>query len=84
MLTDTGQVDIDGLIKRTADIESEIQLTKAFESWKSSYWEELDWSRIKLLSIRDTLESRKRELSRAEGAQCLLCPNFVKHVRKCG
>ena len=63
------------------DMDSELQLKKICATWEASCWEELDWSRIKLLSIRDTLEARNLELERAAGAQCLSCPNFVKHVR---
>lgn len=65
---------------RATEIESELQLTKVCTSWEDPSWEELDWSRIKLLSIRDTLEARDLELHRAKGAQCLECPSFVKHV----
>lgn len=65
---------------RAVDEESETQLVKICASWKSSFWEELDWNRIKLMSIRDTLEARKQQLQLAQGAQCLLCPSFVKHV----
>ena len=81
LLTRTFQVDIDKLIMHATDTDSELQLTRICGSWKASYWEELDWSRIKLLSIRDTLEARKVDLQRAAGAQCLSCPDFVKHVR---
>lgn len=63
------------------DVDSELQLTRICATWKASHWEELDWSRVKLLSIRDTLEARKIELQRVAGAQCLSCPDFVKHVR---
>ena len=80
LLTCTFQVDVDKLIMHATDIDSELQLTRICASWKASYWEELDWSRIKLLSIRDTLEARQVELQRAAGAQCLSCPDFVKHV----
>lgn len=66
---------------RAVDAEAEVQLAKICASWKASFWEELDWSRIKLLSIRDTLEVRKQQLQSAQQAHCLECPNFVKHVR---
>ena len=72
------KVELEKLIMHATDIESE--LTKVCASWRSSSWEELDWSRIKLLSIRDMLEAREQELRRAQTAQCLACPQFMKHV----
>lgn len=80
MLMPTFKVELEKLIMHAADTESELQLTKVCASWRSSSWEELDWSRIKLLSIRDMLEARGQELQRAQTAQCLACPQFVKHV----
>lgn len=66
---------------RATDTDAEHQLTGVCTSRDNPAWEELDWSRIKLLSIRDTLEARNVELHRAKEAHCLQCPNFVKHVR---
>ena len=67
---------------QTEDMEASAgeQLANLCSSWESSSWDELDWSRVKLLSIRDALEARQQELGQAQSAQCLACPKFVKHV----
>ena len=74
-------MELEKLIKHAVDAEAEAQLIKIFTSWNAAFWDELDWSRIKLLSIRDTLEAREHDLALAQDAECLMCPNFVKHVR---
>lgn len=51
--------------------------------WTSSAWDEVDWSRIKDMSIRDILDKRRAAAATAQGAHCLQCPNFVKHVSLC-
>lgn len=56
------------------------QLANLCSSWKSSTWEELDWNRAKLLSIRDLLEARQRDFEQVRSVHCLRCPNIVKHV----
>ena len=62
------------------DASNEQQLASLCSSWELSSWDELDWGRAKLLSVRDTLEARQQDLEQAQGAHCLACPNFVKHV----
>lgn len=56
------------------------EMSKICSSWTASYWDELDWSRIKELSVRDTLEKRKKEIVMARNARCVECPNFARHV----
>ena len=70
---------------RTEDIEASVdeQLVNLCSSWKASSWDELDWIRAKLLTIRDILEIRQQHLEEAENVHCLQCPNFVKHVSTC-
>lgn len=48
--------------------------------WSLSSWDEVDWSRIKDMSIREILDKRRAAAAVAQGAHCLQCPNFVKHV----
>ena len=56
-------------------------LVKLCNSWTNPCWDELDWpSRLKEVSLRETLESRKKELSVCQGSRCIQCPQFVKHV----
>lgn len=57
-----------------------LEISKIFESWEAPYWDELNWSRVKELAIRDTLEKRKQELVITQNARCVECPNFTRHV----
>lgn len=77
----TVKVDLDKILMRADDMEASCgqQLATLCSSWKSSQWDELDWSRVRLLSIRDTLEAREHHLQTAQSGQSLTCPNFVKH-----
>lgn len=43
-------------------------------------WDELDWNRLRDLNVRDILELRRRTLAEAEAAECIECPQFVRHV----
>lgn len=56
------------------------EISKICSPWTAPYWDELDWSRIKQLSLRDTLEKRKQEIVVAQNARCVECPNFARHV----
>lgn len=73
------KVDIDSLLMSTGNIPASAkeQLVSICSSWEAAAWEELDWSRVKLLSIRDMLEARRRH--QVTNAHCLNCPKFVKH-----
>ncbi|KAL8830040.1 MAG: hypothetical protein Q9191_001657 [Dirinaria sp. TL-2023a] len=75
------KVDMDKIIMDTdgAKASAEEQLTMLCKSWKASLWDELDWSRVKLLNIRDMLEARRQQADQAQNAHCLSCPSFVKH-----
>lgn len=65
--------------KRLAGLElSAICLT-----WMTTYWNELDWNRIKDMSTRDILEDRKQDLEIIQSAQCVECPDFVSHFAAC-
>jgi antiviral helicase SKI2 len=59
---------------------AQAELAKICASWTLPEWEELDWSRIKELSIRDTMGLREQQLVKIENANCVECPTFVKHV----
>lgn len=75
------KVDMDKIIMDIDGVKASVeeQLTKLCTSWKASSWDELDWSRVKLLNIRDMLETRRVQAEQAQKAHCLTCPNFVKH-----
>ena len=48
--------------------------------WNLAVWDELDWARIKDMSVREILEKRKVAAATAQRCLCLQCPDFVKHV----
>lgn len=55
------------------------EVSKVFESWQSSHWDEIDWSRIRELSIREILEGRKKEHLIIDNARSVECPKFIRH-----
>ncbi|KAL4956161.1 armadillo-type protein [Aspergillus filifer] len=66
-------------IKKEAMKFAEKELTKLCRSWTSSTWDELDWSRIKELQLRDILDKRREQASIAQACDSLKCPDFLKH-----
>jgi antiviral helicase SKI2 len=56
------------------------QLEKYCKSWESDEWNELDWSKIKELQVREILAKRLEEMTIAQKGSCLTCPDFIKHV----
>ncbi|KAL8812283.1 MAG: hypothetical protein Q9223_001153 [Gallowayella weberi] len=79
------KLDLDGLMehREEAEKEAEVELGKICGSWQSSVWEEVDWNRLRDLSVRDTLELRQHRLVMAESVQCIECPQFVRHFSMC-
>ncbi|KAL8939496.1 MAG: hypothetical protein Q9216_003324 [Gyalolechia sp. 2 TL-2023] len=75
------KVDLDGLLNRRdeAMTSAEVELWHIFSSWQSSAWDELDWTRLKDLQLRDILEFRQKSLLNVEAVQCIECPQFVRH-----
>lgn len=60
------------------------QLSCAASSWTSATWQEIDYSRIKEMSMRQVLEQRaKAAFAAQEGEHCILCPDLPKHVSIC-
>jgi len=57
------------------------QLHQLCQSWESDEWNEIDWSRIKDLQLRDILVNRVEQATIAQNAACFSCPQFIKHVR---
>lgn len=72
---------MEGLLSRREEAvkSAEAELGKICHSWQSIAWDELDWSRLKDLHVRDVLEFRQQCLSKAEAVQCIECPHFVRH-----
>ncbi|KAL8800342.1 MAG: hypothetical protein Q9182_005236 [Xanthomendoza sp. 2 TL-2023] len=79
------KLDLDGLLehREEAEKEAEVELGKIFVSWQSSVWDEIDWNRLRDLSVRDILELRQHRLFMAESVQCIECPQFVRHFSMC-
>jgi hypothetical protein len=56
------------------------QLWKVCQSWQSDEWNEMDFSRVKDLALRDIIAKRLEEMKITQKGDCLECPQFVKHV----
>ena len=52
-------------------------------SWDYEDWDEYDYSRITSLKFRELEDARKKEGQNAVSKECLMCPNFLKHVSGC-
>jgi antiviral helicase SKI2 len=67
-------------IKKEAVKFADKDLLKICQSWATPAWDELDWSRVKELQLRDALDKRHAQASIAQSCKCLDCPDFLKHV----
>ena len=56
------------------------EIMRLCSSWELDDWNELDFSRINDLQLRETLAKRVEESITAQKAKCLSCPQFIKHV----
>lgn len=69
------------LITKTEALKvAQDEFTPLCKSWTYTDWDELDWNRIKDLSIRNVLDARKKEAKIAQNSRCLDCPKFLEHV----
>ncbi|KAI4290502.1 MAG: hypothetical protein L6R35_000226 [Caloplaca aegaea] len=75
------KADLDGLLHghEAALKSAEAEFGVTCSSWQSKAWDELDWSRLKDLHVRDILEHRQQCRSQTEAVQCIECPQFVRH-----
>ena len=62
---------------------AELELSKICQTWKTTFWNEPDWNRVKDMSTRDILENRKKDLQIIQHAHCVECPDFVSHFAAC-
>ena len=67
---------LDPVQKRLAEEE----FTTKYCNWEIADWNELEWDKVKDLQVRDLLAERQKMAQIAQQAQCLRCPNFLKHV----
>jgi len=56
------------------------EIWRLCSNWELDEWNELNWSRIKDLQLRDILTKRNEEGTISQKAKCLQCPQFIKHV----
>lgn len=61
-------------------IKAKENIMKVCASWELDEWNELDWSRIKDMGLREIIDKRFKESIVAQKADCLKCPQFIKHV----
>ncbi|KAL1955256.1 hypothetical protein VTO42DRAFT_8854 [Malbranchea cinnamomea] len=66
-------------IKKEAEKFAHKELLTLCSSWESSAWDELDWSRVKELEIRELLNQRQTQVTIIRSSECLQCPQFLKH-----
>jgi antiviral helicase SKI2 len=59
----------------------ENEFLKNYNDWTSKEYDEQDWNRVNELSVRELIADRARVAAIAQGAKCLDCPDFLKHVR---
>lgn len=79
----SGQLELIGYYElEEATKFADKELTKYTSSWLNSAWDEIDWSRIKELQVRDILDQRQTQAEIAQSGHCLQCPNFLKHVSR--
>ncbi|EXJ78407.1 hypothetical protein A1O1_08807 [Capronia coronata CBS 617.96] len=58
---------------------AEEEFVNVYSSWISTAWDEQEWSRVHELQVRELLLERMKMAQIVQNAQCLDCPNFVKH-----
>ncbi|OQE32074.1 hypothetical protein PENSTE_c001G00960 [Penicillium steckii] len=66
-------------IKKEAVKVADKEFTKYTSSWLKNAWDEIDWSCIKELQVRDILDQRQAQAQIAQSGHCLQCPDFLKH-----
>ncbi|KAF9886665.1 hypothetical protein FE257_011178 [Aspergillus nanangensis] len=66
-------------IKKEAIKFADKELAKLCGSWETPVWDEMDWTRMKELQVRDALERRQAQATIAQSCRCLQCPDFLKH-----
>lgn len=58
------------------------EILPILSDWSSSCWEELDWFRIKDMTVREILSSRNIAASMAQSPQAMSCPQFASHFEQ--
>ncbi len=50
------------------------------KTWDSGIWDEVDFSKVKSLSLQEIIGKRKQEAHIVQATATMPCPNFLKHV----
>jgi antiviral helicase SKI2 len=58
---------------------AEDHLIPLCKSWTYRDWEEVNWRKIKDLSLQNILDARAKEAAEAQNRKCLTCPKFMQH-----
>ncbi|TVY37961.1 putative ATP-dependent RNA helicase [Lachnellula subtilissima] len=53
------------------------------KSWSNDEWNEMDFSKVHDMQLRDILTKRVEQAAIAQKAVCLDCPQFIKHFAMC-
>ncbi|KAI9851279.1 MAG: hypothetical protein M1838_004113 [Thelocarpon superellum] len=75
------KMDLTGMRKNDSLAVQEVEddVTRLCSSWMTPEWDELDWTKVKDLQLRNILDERAQEAIRASTGECLSCPQFLKH-----
>ncbi|KAI9769955.1 MAG: hypothetical protein M1840_003665 [Geoglossum simile] len=73
--------DIAGALNGDSDAlkKGQDEVARLCDSWMAPEWDELDWSRIRDMHLRNVLDERKKEAVCAQERRCVGCENFLKH-----
>ena len=55
------------------------QLLPLVQSWSFQDWDEVNWRKIKDLTVQNLLDERKKIAEEAQNKKCLTCPKFLQH-----
>ncbi|KAF2226282.1 NUC185 domain-containing protein [Elsinoe ampelina] len=59
------------------------ELLASCSSWTSSIWEEMDYSKLKEVGIRNIVDERRKFAQLAQDKEAVVCPNLDKHFAMC-
>ena len=58
---------------------AEEEFPQRYSSWYTRDWDEVDWSSDTAITVRDLITEREKLVPVIVNANCLECPNFLKH-----
>lgn len=77
------QVDVRVILKTEVEQKkfAERDFLDHYDNWSSAAYDEVDWSKVQELRVRELLNEKARVAAICQSARCLKCPQFLKHVR---